>query len=174
MMEDPYAATMRRLGRGSVAAGCLAMLIVAFSPGLDPSDATAPTLALALALTILVATGLGTARLLFPGNEGRTWWGIGLALTAGGIATLVWAPSWFPTVFFAAAGGLHLVANLAASARIARERYVDASQQRWQLGLVWLLPVVGVVLISAFYRSQDDPWRRDGYSGSESEAGFFG
>lgn len=106
---------------------------------------------------------LGGARLYLPGEAGRTWWGVWLAMGASAWLVLAWAPEAFPLAFLVITATLHLLANLATDARVRREPHLPPGQRRRQRALVWALPVVGVLVVSAWYRADDDPWDDDGF-----------
>ncbi len=170
---NSYATSVSQLGRWSVVAGVISMVLAGLIslPWTETGAIWLPVAVLGLALAILFAVVSGGARLILPGELGRTWWGVLLAFFAGSLVVLSRFSEWFPALFLVGSVGLHLLANLAASARVARESELEPSRRRWQIGLVWVVPVVGVMLISAFYRAQDDPWQDDGYE--TSGGGFF-
>jgi hypothetical protein len=50
--------------------------------------------------------------------------------------------------------------NIAASVRIARTDVCAGKQGLWQLGLVWLLPIIGATLTSLVLKQPDSRARR--------------
>jgi hypothetical protein len=156
------------LGHHSVIAGAIAFVLsqLVWAASLSPSTLVGSLVVLIAAMAAAAAVLFGGARLLLPGEVGRTWLGVALAMLAGASLVRGWAPDAFPQAFLVGIVGLHLLANLVATARVRREPYLDAGLRRWQLAAVWMLPALGVLLVSAYYRAQDDPSSDDAFDRS--------
>ncbi|MEM7156618.1 MAG: hypothetical protein AAF799_27470 [Myxococcota bacterium] len=160
---------MRAFGLASVALGLVSVLVFSLGAGLQWGLETEAGQAVSVVLwaAAVLAIALGGVRLCMPGEAGRTRWGIGLACFAAGLWVLQWTPEQFPSVFGGLTLVVHVLGNVVVTARILRERCLDATDRGKQLAAVWLLPVLGVIWMAASYRAGDNPWRNDGYSSSD-------
>ncbi len=140
-------------------AGAIALVLsqLVSAADLSPSTLVGALIVSIAAVAAVVAVLFGGARLLLPGEAGRTWLGVALAMLGGASLVLSWAPDAFPQAFPVGIVGLHLLANLVTTARVRREPDLDAELRRRQLAVVWMLPALGVLVVSAYYRAQDDP-----------------
>lgn len=112
------------------------------------------SLGLLAALATLTAMAM---RVLLPGRKIRSW--IGYALAVIGVSILVGEalPAFFNWAVLALAGVTLLVANSSVSYRVQRDRYVESAHRRRQLAFIWLVPVVGAAIVSAWYGTEDYP-----------------
>jgi hypothetical protein len=159
--RSPFAQTVAGLQRAAFVSGAVACCLAA----LGGSVRGFGTVALGGSILALWAVSMiaSVSRMCLPGSRRRHWAAYALGSFAVVVFVLTAAPELLAVALAVIVGLFYVSGALVATARIRREPHLDPELRRRQQLLVWCVPLIGFLIISAYYRHLDEPWVDDGF-----------